>query len=638
MAAIVYNGQNLELPKSYSFSLEKASGYFETDLKADYTLPINLPYSESEVNRQVLRDLDIPQAVIDTKAIDVYFEYAGRFFLSKMVFRNIDEQLTVNLYFDKTEFKSFNLLCNELSITNSKTLDDLYAEGITGTYPDTDCFFPMIVAPSFYDDPDEDIEEKLNPNFRNILNAHEEATDSYFQNYQDGMGENFNINSLVPQVSLISTLKAIFALDGFRISGSFVENAAMRRAFIASNRSLDQRVAPTIYEQTKASKSLFSSTIRSRGIIPIKYDEYQNSAINTEGEYLSDEVGEFDFIFECESFQGNGYDSIQLVFLSGGVHTVLKSYSQESVQSRIGFKLEERIVISAAAGNLNKKYYIRYSVNSGSLQWSMKLINYSFRVVKTGGPLLEFIPPSDLGIFLPKVKAVDLLNSVINTFCLKFGADSEKRVIYLDFRNKVYENLNRQDLTPFKTKAIPLEFLERKKYLVQYDAQGEVEKERLGSIYKSALLVNEDGTARFLKDQKEEELEAEKINLGTFPMLEQSFSQAPYTDGITTLLFNQRGVSPAIETEGDLLEKLRLGFYIGKVNNYPVAANSYEGYSLWIDSNDGSVGGAWSTWLSRYNRDNRLYKPKFLLPNNVLDNLKLSDPVVLEKLPYIRAC
>ena len=61
MAAIAYNGQNLELPEAYSFNLVKSSGYFETDLKADFTLPLSLPYAQSEVNRNILRDLDIPQ-------------------------------------------------------------------------------------------------------------------------------------------------------------------------------------------------------------------------------------------------------------------------------------------------------------------------------------------------------------------------------------------------------------------------------------------------------------------------------------------------------------------------------------------------------------------------------------------------
>tara|TARA_R110001592_G_scaffold17518_2_gene73779 strand:- start:75686 stop:77659 length:1974 start_codon:yes stop_codon:yes gene_type:complete len=634
MAAIAYNGQNLELPEAYSFNLVKSSGYFETDLKADFTLPLSLPYAQSEVNRNILRDLDIPQAITNTDAVDVFFEYAGRYFLSKMVFRGIDDDLTVNLYFDKTEFKSFNLLSNELSLVNTKDLVDLYEDGINESFPATHCFFPMIIAPAFYDDPDTDVEEKVNPNFKNILNAHEVASDSFYENYQDGSGENFNVNTLAPQVSLLAVLQAMFKLDGFRTSGSFFKNSSMRRAFVTCNRSLDQRVAPTIYEETKASKDFFSKTIRSRGDFQITYDSYRNAAINSNGEYLSDEVGEFDFIFECDNFQSNGYDEIQLIFLSGGVHTVVAKYRRDTAHSINGFKLEKRITISGAAGNLNRKYYIRYEAFSGSAQWSMQLYNYSFRVMKAGTPLFTFVTPPDLGPFLPKLKLVDFLNSVINTFCLKFSVDSENRTIYLDFRNNVYENPNRQDLTSFKSRIVPVDFLERKKYLIQYKAQDELERERLGTIYKSSLLVEEDGSVSFLNDETDN-IEAEKINLGTFPLISQDFSQDPYPDGIRTLLFNQRGISLPIETEGENLERLRIGFFVGKVNNYPVAANSYEGYSLWIDSNDGSTGGAWSTWLSRYNRDNRLYKPKFLLPNKVLDNLKLSDPVVLEKLPYI---
>lgn len=632
MADIQYKGESLELSRDSRITLESSSGYFDMDIVTEYSLPVELPYTDSPLNRRILQGLDIPTAIFNVDSVDVFFEFSGRYYVAKMVFRELDDFLTVNLYFGKNELTCMGKYCNEISIPNSKSLTDLYNDGILETWPNTKAYFPMLVNPSFYDDVDTDPTEKVNPTFENVLNAYDTLTSIYRVNYLDG-SDNVNVNTLVPQVALMELLKVAFEHDGYSIKGSFVDNLNERRLFIGSNLSLDSRASPSIYEDVEATGTRWYRLIQGNGLANLSYENVTTAAIDSDGKYHSDEEGKFIFSFECETLNISSYVFFQLIFQDGFTRTVIKEYYHDDSRYTAGFKIEKEVDISAANGNLNKLFYVRIRVTTAILG-THRVDNYKFKVKKKNQPLLVPANPSDLGVFLPKVKFADFLKDLVNGKILRFDFNREKREVALHYKTDVFTDTRNQDLSDYLLEGSPVTFEERKAYLVKYNPREEAEKNRAISIYKRYLTVSKEGEIEFYSGEAEL-ADHEEIRLNTNPMMAQSFSQSPYTDGFESLLHQIRGISPALETEGEPMERLRLGYYVGFVDGLPVASNTNNEDSLEVISDIKSVGGRWALWLSQLNVDNRIFKRRFLMPRPILDELDLGEPIIIRNQRFV---
>jgi hypothetical protein len=630
MATIQYKGVSLELYADTTIKLKRLNSFFSSDLRADFSFPIDLPYSTSELNRSVLVDLNIPQAINKKSKVSILFEYAGRFQLAEMVFRNLEEDLTVNIYFDKTELTCLNVDCNKLNIPNFKTLQNLYSDGISKVYPETLAYFPMLVNSVFYDtEADTDPDEQINPAYRNILNAYNSTTGSWIEN-QVVNTEAVNSNTLVPQVSVMAVLKAAFELDGYAVDGDFFRNKTERKLFVFGNKSLDKRVAPTIFQEAKATRLTYNKVIIGDRVYRLLFSSATAAFANSC--YQAGELGTFVFTLNAEVLK---WQNMTVLLVASDSSGVLKSWTYETRGSGLG-TYKKSIDVVVDSNILNSEIYIEVSVELGyrASGGEIDLSHIKLEVVKKGNPLIEFYNPDDLGTFLPEMKFADFLNALINARLLTFDIDRERKQVLLNYRNQVFSNRNRTDLSESFSGRRKVMFEPGKKYLVKYEAFSEVEKNRGDSIYKYYMMVDKDGKAQYYKGDPSE-FDGTEIVLKTYPMVSQYFAQSPFPDGLNTLLAQVEGQRDVLLTDGKPLQKLRLGFAATDGNGYPIATNSIGDISLALDSLPGSLGHNYGVHLSYRNKDARTYSLICTIDKRELDSLKVAEPVVIESLPYV---
>lgn len=639
MAGILYNGENLELSSNESISIERYSGYFEHEIRADITLPIELPYKNSPKNRSLLRDLNIPQAILKIERISVFFEYAGRYFPAEMVLRSLRESLSVNLYFGKTGFSSFETYCNEIEIPNTKDLPTLYQDGISKVFPETDCYFPMLLATEFYDDPEADPNEKVNPTFEYIINGIDISTGGYRENVLDAQLLPDNRNTMVPMPALMRVLEAGFAQDNYTVSGSFYEDPIKRRLWVNSNLSLDVRVSPTIYEEVNAYGQRFSRNDGSGYLQQvITFDSVSNASIANNSVYLADEPGEFEFTFSCLNFVVNADVYVELIYDDGNTETWINRHYREFYEGDFGFSLTSRLIINNTTGYLNGNFFMRVRVPTGAAvnhqATAWRLESYKWEIKKLSRPLLNSQSPTNLGVHLPRVKFVDLIKAVMVSQCLRVNIDREQKVISFNYRDQARNIRPVQDLTPYFTGQLAVQFKAIKGRLYQYQPFGDFEKNAALSIYKKSLRITPTGQIIFLNDEPDP-VEEEIIKLQTYPLLQRTVSTLYYTSRFNTLAQTGRGVSLAVNTAGTHLDKVRLGYFAGMHKGLPLAANDYQGHSLALDNTNQSVGSKWARWLTVEFNDNRVFIAALVLPNPFLDSLDLGRPVIIQDTPFI---
>lgn len=632
MADLVLNGESLELSDGYRITQVQRSGHFSNDIRQDLTQPFTLPWKDSPRNRRILRTIDIPQAIIGTEKFSVLYEFGGTYYAAEMVLRELDEHLTVNIYFDKQAITILSKNVDDISIPNTTFVPNLYQTSLFNVWPDTFVFFPMIAAPNFFDDEDADPGTKMNPSYEGILNHYESSAQDFYANTvgPDGNGE--NRNTVVPQISLLYLLTEAFAIDGFRVAGDLFKNDAARRAFIFNNVSLDTPNPLRPYDNCIATRGAFY-TVDNAFRLPfptatsLAWDTADNS-------YYCAEIGvvrfeltvDFEYMVNAEwrvMFEGPAGSNItQILRVGGNVapykgKMVLKGSINIDASRQLGTIYATMLSSSAQVTNINSAEF-KFTMDRVPDAWFRSLEN--------------------VNKYLPDMPFVNFLKEVLLGLNLRMDIDRLEKVIYFNFRRRVLADQSTQDLTPYYDGNLQVEYLERKKQLVHYKPFDTVEEEKKNFIHGDCLVVYKDGSSEFPKAVPEiENFEGEVTELQTNPMITEVIDYE--TGTIATSMYYGRGVHVIYDTGGQKMTKLRLGFFNAPAGSLPTADHKYtyhgEGLDLHLSAEQWSVGNDWSQWLIWYLRDNRFYKAICHIPKAHLNRLHMDRPVHINQVKFL---
>ncbi|WP_143764640.1 hypothetical protein [Owenweeksia hongkongensis] len=141
-----------------------------------------------------------------------------------------------HLYINEYSIDIYDKKLTEFSWPLSGSWADQWQNSLDKVWPQTDIWFPGLVAYNFYDDPESLIADRTKPDFFGLLN---ENFGGPQQNYIGTDGRAKNKYTVVPQPSLLSILRMCVHSIGYRIDGDFVRDESVRRMFIHSNKSLD---------------------------------------------------------------------------------------------------------------------------------------------------------------------------------------------------------------------------------------------------------------------------------------------------------------------------------------------------------------------------------------------------------------
>ncbi len=631
MADIVLNGESLELAASYRITQVQRSGHFSNDIRQDLTEPFTLPYKDSPRNKRILRNINLPQAILATEKFSVFYEFGGTYYPAEMVLREIKDNLQVNIYFDKQALTVLSKNCDEVDWVNNSSLQVLYANARSKVWPEVEMFFPMIGAPNFYDDEDTDPADKQNKDWEGVINRHQINTGSFSINSQYSGGNGDNITSLAPQIALLEVLKRGFEIDDYTIQGDFTTNIAARRAFVFNNVVLDRGLF-TIFDDVEATRSAASFSVFDASARPhFPFNQATNAAFNlATDEYLCGQEGELEINFTCNSvYVQNSFWHIRFIHPNGGESTIMfrhffnhygpiQLYGTTTITPQLLGSKIYIMVISPQGYNTN------VNVTDAHISFKMDRV-----------PEAVFDPPGNCGRFLPDMKFIDFVKEMMQGFNLRMDLDRKNKTVSFNFRSQVLNQQATQDLSPYLTK-MEIDYEERKDYLVRYASFSSEEDEYKDFRHQNCLQVSSNGESRFLLEPPAN-WQGETIQLKTHPMIKLKVNNGGTI--VRTSTFLGKAVSSIYETGADKMTKLRVAFFVGTGNTLPIADNKYvvddQGLDMQIFADPLSVGSLWSNWLIWQVRDNRTYTAICNMPKVFLTRMNIEEPFHINNVKYL---
>lgn len=631
MADIVLNGESLELSANYRITQVQVSGHFSTDIRQDLTQPFTLPYTDSPRNQRILRNIDIPQAILQSEKFSVFYEFGGTYYPAELVLRELKDKLQVNIYFDKQALTVLSLNCDEISWPNNIPVAILYSNARHQIWPDNYVFFPIIGAPNFYDDEDTDPSDKQNPDWLGIINRHNLNTGGYSVNGQHFNGDGKNVTSLAPQIALLEVLKRGFEINDYKIEGDFILNKAARRAFVFNNVVLDRGLF-TKYDNCLATRSALSQSVfDATSDFHFPFNSTSTTAFNlTTFEYECGQLGELKIHFKAEAnYVQNSFWHIRFRNPQGNV----SSLTFRQYFNHYGpMELEATKTITQAL-KFSKIYIQVLSPSGYNTTFDVKDAEVAFTMDRV--PEAVFDRLGDCGRFLPDMKFIDLVKEMMQGFNLRMDLDRLNKVVSFNYRQQALQKQSSQNLSPFIHK-LETEFVKRDNYLVKYDMFSSIEQELQNPLHTNCLLVSDTGQSSFLLDAPTSH-KGEEVTLKTYPMITDKVDNGGTI--LNSSIYYGKAFSTIYETGANKMTKLRIGFFTGNASTLPTADNNYiegnEGLDLRISADPLSVGTHWSNWLVWLVRDNRNYTAICYVPKTFLSRLNIQEPFHINEVKYL---
>lgn len=627
MADIVLNGESLELSASYRITQVQRSGHFSNDIRQDLTQPFTLPFKESPRNRRILRNINLPQAILQSEKFSVFYEFGGTYYPAEMILRELKEKLQVNIYFDKQALSVLSKNCDDLVLEDTTSFQQLYSDSRIKVWPATLVYFPMIYAPGFFDDPDTDVGGRINPAWQSLLNQYNSSTFAPYSNSIGPDGNGANINSMLPQVALLQILKMGFEKDGYTLAGDFVSNDAAKRAFVFNNVCVDYPNPVRPFDNCVATRANVSQVLTTS--IKFPFNQASSTAFNTTThKYKCGAIGVVNVEFTCTAnlVQSSVWD---IYYQSPG--NLIRLGGRSYVDHTGKMKMTGFINITPAL--LNGEIHMAVFSNVNGI---IDVSDASMKFTMDRIPDALFGPLGNIGQYLPNMPFINFLKETMQGFNLRLEIDRLNKVINLNFRRRVLLKQAEQDLSPYVESDLELEYIERKRYLLKYTSYSSEEEDLNNYLYNHCLQVEKNGSYSF-PVLPPEDFDGEVFDLKTHPMISDLVD---YENGqITTSIFLGRGVNSIYDTGGEKMSKLRIGFYNAPAGSLPTADHKYilgnDPLDMHLAADPFSVGYDWSQWLVYLNNDNRSYIAICHMPKVFLTRMNIEEPFHINNIKYL---
>jgi hypothetical protein len=469
MFSIILNGVALDVNPGQQITLESESNLFTDTLKADGSELISL--APTNRNLKALGHADVIEIEPQSQEYPCLITIGINTYPGKLRIQEVSTS-GINCYvlYNMAALNCFSKNCRDFNWDANVIFSDFidqYALTASNYWPDTPFYFPIIENPAFYDDPDTDPVDKINPHFEGILNKHLVSGGSvvWVDNYVDGIsGESINRNTAVPMLPILEVLKRGFLSDGYQIEGSFVKNETVRRLFFYNNQSLDQVVANATDNATAGNsigyyisfnfEKLNFTTTNNPAVFSVANDEY---TVPSTGNYR----------FQLNFTIGNVVGWVQLskvyVKLNGTIVQTLTFSGAALVSGTYTFDF----TLLFSGGNVGQKLHFEMHALGASGNAGISQIGLQVNRVYAD-PLYQPADITNLTPHAPDRLFSDVVNALAAAFQLNISVDVAKKIVRLDFKRDALAINQPTDLSGAALLPITQEWQESKDYAMQW--------------------------------------------------------------------------------------------------------------------------------------------------------------------------
>lgn len=600
MADIIFNGESLELGTGFSIPYEIESSWMTDDIRSDFSYAFDIPYQQSDRNRRLFRQLDIPAAIISQTRFDVLLETGGAYKLAQLVFHEIDDYASINVYFNGGSLTRLSTRLKDMALPLPGSLADIYNSGAAEVWPNARVYFPTMIAPYFYDEKGTDAADLVNPWWQQVVNQREVNNTTYLRNPAVD-GDVHWINTLAPQPALLEVLSTGLRELGYRLTGSWMANETVRRIFIFNKRCLDA------WDETKREAAInpnYTAGVNLNNTTPDYVKANLTYSVDADWNMASDEytinrAGDFGIVVQGDRTDQNG-DIRADVMINGVVADTF------DISGTGEFRNES--LVTWAAGDIGQSVYLRFYVHPNNPPYT----NIAFHVDDLEVIVLErnvdhetFQIENSLTNYLPDISIGQLLAMVVKAFVLNVEVDEQRKEIRLERKVKQSSGDSSIDLSPWWDGRLKTDFGKTNPMLLQYQDE---ESDR--------LIIQVNGEYKVINGEWAS-FEGDTVDLDFLPLGEIS-----------------QGISDIFETGGEELEKVYLGI-VEHNGATPQATTNNGELDLQISGLSRSIAADHITWKKRTAYDVRTFKVKLVMELNQLARLNKNDLVRLAGSKFI---
>lgn len=622
MIAIYANGKKLKLGESPSLAVVLNSGFFSEDIISDFIWPLNLPPVRE--NFEALGYGDEYEVDFRSSEISANLEVHGLTHPCKLKIRNFDKGIRIDLKLNLGALTCLKKPLNEIPIPTDLDNDfDWYNKGTNNVWPDTNYYLPEIWNPYFYDDPSTSSSEKFNPNYLGLINQCYPLGNSWLINHEVG-SQTYNRNVFCPQVPVLEVIQRALMLDGIKLMGSFMKDEMARRLFVYNNRASHKVKDADAGKWTSAQANQYTHNYNV-GAIPITSSSNSGVVDASTDEFIAWSAGTYRFEITLYISSLVGVDEPYLrVDTNFGIDIWYTQYFGGYNPAAGTYKFDFQLTF--ASGDVNKRFKFRLVDDDGT-GTSKVTAFFVIQKVISGGPATQMNPVDDLRKFLPNITFGTFIKHIKDVFNLQTTLDLNTGTFTLSYKDEVLTQPPMVINGVVKEKP-KVELLDDKPVRLRYkrDAIQNEEEEKDDLVFNQVIELTAETSTAFEKE--EEGFDGKYVEFEAAPLVPRPFS---FTDpsgflvssasGSTLAAFD-RGIDELLGLEG-AQAPLRLGVYLGKMNDRPSAGLGFGSRTLQLTLDPESIVALWSDWIQYQLRDPRRFIFQVTINRADINNLSI---------------
>lgn len=625
MFEIILNNQRLDLLPGQEIVLESESSLFTDTLQADGSELINL--APTPRNLKALGHADVLE--IDPQSSEYVCQvrlngntYTGVLRIAEVTASSIN----VYVLYNQAELTCLTKNCRDfnwgVNLGPFNTFQDQWEIVASNIWPDTPFYFPAIQNPVFFDDADTDPANKIEPEYKGVINRHDEINGSpkWTDNFIDGTtGLVNNVNIAVPMIPLLEVFKRAFNADGYQIIGSFVEHPAIKRAFLYNNKTINE---PAYFATDRVTATNAPGYVTGYNSQKLNFITTTNNQVFNvvNDEYIVPSTG----IFRFQITLGIGN-------INPGQPGVIQVFKQNSLLTEVAitggaianglYELDFKLQFGLA--DVGQTLY--FAIDGAFYPTgTSNITNLKLEVTRQYNKALTApVAIANLTEHAPDVLFSELLNQTVKAFNLEVNVNKEERFVKLDFKKDKITIINPKNLNT-AAGALTQEWPEVTDYVFKWgnkDGDEVVDK----SVLRQGYLSKENGMQ--VNPLPREGVKADDLSTDLHLLQYREVADGSFNGG-STLHIEERGRSTyhnLTETEGALA--------IGLVNNvypYRLGANANQDIDLIVQPNLFSILQFHTPWLQWLQKSYRIFKVELLPTHPQVQKLQAGDQITLQ--------
>ncbi|MCH8491210.1 MAG: hypothetical protein LAT81_14950 [Oceanicaulis sp.] len=635
MFKIWIEGETVDIEPGAEIITEAENPFFSIPLESEGTYTIAASLTDKN-----LRLLGFPQAKKTSEKIELkgLAQVGSNFYEAIIEVTEMNETIGLVVTYGAVAFSSFSKSIREFDYTPEETVQpftfqEQWERGTKNRYPDTEYYFPMIIAEEFYDNIDVEPSDRFNVHFQRIINQGFDDAGTYkpVQNVELGGIMPANYNTVCPQWPLIYILKKGFEDAGFRFIGDWSRLAAAREIYLFNNRPIDQPENPLPHWNARAWRIQPVSVSTNSGVVPIDTTNTPSVFNLSANTYTPVQPGVYRFRASARGVSGDG--------IAAGVVSLSLYRVQNNVETRIAAAMIEainftatlEITVNIPASGLSATYILllqdRFEIFNPAI-----IDNIEFEVNRVQEELPKLIFPrfNKFAPYMPDINFGDLVNATLDSFLLGPLIDFQNKTISFEPRNKSGEIGKLISLDGHCEDAPSFSVVPDVPFALSWKSPGQWEEEEVPSEIYRRYMIFEKGEMRAVRTSPEN-------------IISREIHQSPLVSDNIQWGNNNFYNGSAVRGQGDNeafnlsneLKDIRFAFFRGIMGAYATSLPWNSQYTFVLSAQSTSIAVLYQRWYQRQFENRREWNITIIPTHPEALSLQATDRLVYDNTLFI---